>query len=265
MTYAPQAALAFIEGRRAARGFADFPGTFPTTLDEAYAIQAAATKGWGDDIAGWKVGRINGPLATSLGADRFAGPIFAGTIAQAVDGQAPFPMIAAGFGAFEAELLVRIAADAPSDQLLWSVDEARALVGALHVGVEVAGSALSTIHALGPLASIAGFGNNMALIVGPAVTDWQSLSFDDVHCRTSMNGVDVKQAAASAIPGGPFTALAFLLEQTARMGHPLRAGQWVSTGAITGVHAVQIGERWRADFGPLGVIDCPIVQASPPA
>jgi 2-keto-4-pentenoate hydratase len=49
-------------------------------------------------------------------------------------------------------------------------------------------------------------------------------------------------------PGGPFESLRFLLGSSARRGRPLRAGDWVSTGAITGVHDIAAGQTARVVF-----------------
>ena len=48
---------------------------------------------------------------------------------------------------------------------------------------------------------------------------------------------------------GPFGAVRFLFELAASRGLPLAAGQWVSTGAVTGVHEVAVGAEVVAAFG----------------
>ena len=67
----------FLAARRAAAGLDDYPGDFPATLDEAYAIQDEAIARWGRPVIGWKVGRVPPPLIERFGTDRLAGPIFA--------------------------------------------------------------------------------------------------------------------------------------------------------------------------------------------
>jgi 2-keto-4-pentenoate hydratase len=49
-------------------------------------------------------------------------------------------------------------------------------------------------------------------------------------------------------PGGPFESLRFLLALNARRGRPLRSGDFVSAGAITGVHEIRVGQSARAVF-----------------
>ncbi|PZU57637.1 MAG: 2-keto-4-pentenoate hydratase [Sphingobium sp.] len=255
-------ARTFIEKRRAADGFADFPGPLPTDLEEAYAIQTEAIGGWTDAIAGWKVGRLSPDLAARFGAERFIGPIFARTV-DVIDGVADFPVCTGGFGAFEAEILIRLAKDVTPEARSWSVADALPFVGPAHIGIEVAGSPLASINDLGSLASIAGFGNNAALLVGPAIADWTTLSADQISCRTTIDGVMIREALASALPGGPMAGFAFALQQAGALGIPLKAGQWISTGAVTGVHPVTIGQDCEADFGALGMVRCRTVAARP--
>jgi 2-keto-4-pentenoate hydratase len=64
------------------------------------------------------------------------------------------------------------------------------------------------------------------------------------------------------MPGGPLESFRFLLEACARRGRPLRAGQLVSTGAITGVHEIRSGQSARVSFGRYGDLHCRAVPAA---
>ena len=44
----------FLAARRAAAGLESYPGDFPATLDDAYAIQDEAIASWGRPVIGWK-------------------------------------------------------------------------------------------------------------------------------------------------------------------------------------------------------------------
>lgn len=241
------AAARFVAGRRSAAGFDDFPGTLPGELASAYAIQAAATAAWADDVAGWKVARIPPALEERLGAGRFIGPVFAGTVVNFDGGALSFPVIPGGFGAVEAEFVVRIAADAPADKLEYSPAEAGAFIAAVHAGIEIAGSPLSTVQALGPLASVSTFGNNIGLVVGPEISGGAE-ALDGLRSEVVIDGQSVGVGSVANIPGGVAAAVAFALGVAARLGRPLLAGQWVSTGALSGVHAITIGQQARVGF-----------------
>ena len=56
----------FLAARRAAAGLDAYPGDFPATLDEAYAIQDAAIASWGRPVIGWKVGRVHPPSGRAI-------------------------------------------------------------------------------------------------------------------------------------------------------------------------------------------------------
>ena len=162
---------------------------------------------------------------------------------------------------FEAELMVSAAADAPADKREWTAQEAFALVGAMNVGIEVAGSPLAPINDLGSLATIAGFGNNNGLIVGAEIVDWREWDWRSLICAVSIDGETIAEASAAAVPGGPLEVFAFALGEAARQGHPIRRGNIVSTGAITGMHVVKIGQRCGATFRGVDVIDCEVTPA----
>jgi len=250
-------AAAFVAARRDATPFHEFPGDVPRTLEDAYAIQRAAINQWSDRVAGWKVGRITGDLETDLGVNRFVGPIFAGTImAASPSRECRFPVFADGFAALEVEIVAVIGRDQPAGQQTFSIAEARAEVTALHLGIEVAGSPLSSINDRGPLASIAGFGNNNGLIIGHRMAGGTSRGDDALAAVARIDGEVVGEGTAGRLPGGLWESVAFALGQASRLGLPLRAGDVVSTGALTGVHAVQAGQYCEADFGTDGLLRC---------
>jgi hypothetical protein len=135
-----QVAARFVEARRAAKGFRDFPGgAMPPDLEAAYRVQSIAIAAWGDRGS--------------------SGPIFADSNAEAAATN-DFPMTADGSALFEAEVVIVTKADARADKTDWTAEEAAELISAVHVGIEIAGSPLETINDLDPVASIAGFGNN---------------------------------------------------------------------------------------------------------
>ena len=76
------------------------------------------------------------------------------------------PVFDGGFAAVEAELVIRVGADAPADKTDWTIDEAHRFVGELCIGIEVASSPLATLNDLGPGAVISDFGNNWGIVVG---------------------------------------------------------------------------------------------------
>jgi 2-keto-4-pentenoate hydratase len=253
----------FLAARRAAAGLADYPGEFPSTLDDAYAIQDEAIARWERPVVGWKVGRVPPGLIDRYGTDRLAGPIFEEVPAPADGALVPMPVFAEGFAAGEAEFLLRIGSTPSSEKLAYSLEEAADLIDAVHAGIEIASSPLGRINELGPVAVISDFGNNNGLVIGPQVTDWRWSDFADWEVTTSVDSEPVGRGSASAFPDGPIGAARFLFELMARRGIALRPGQWISSGAVTGVHAARPGQRIEARFGEDIKVACRLVAAKP--
>lgn len=241
-----------------------YPGSRPPTLEAGYAVQDAAIALWPSRIMGWKVGRIPDEWAARMGEERLVGPIFEASI-RIADAGAPavFPAISGGFAAVEAEFVFRIGRDAPRGKIAWTDEEALGHVDALHIGVELAGSPLPDINDLGPAVVVSDFGNNAGLIVGPAIRDWRRVLDEDMVCACEVDGSLAGRGSASGIHGGLAAALRFALARCARRGMPLLAGQWVSTGAATGIHEVRSGQRARALFDGVGAIEVRVATAQP--
>jgi 2-keto-4-pentenoate hydratase len=253
-------ARCFVTARQNAESLAKFPGTIPLDLDTAYLCQDLAIKAWPNRLIGWKVGMIAPPLRPIFKADYLAGAIFEAGLRNAGK-RVEFPVFVGGFAAVEAEFVLRIVQDAPAGKFDWTAPEARALVGAMHIGIETAGSPLATINELGPTVIAADFGNNAGLILGPEVGDWAKRPLDSLRVVTNIDAKIVGRGDAGFLPQGPIGALQFLAGQAAKMDRPLQAGMLVSTGAVTGVHDIHVGQSAVADFGAHGRISCFAVAA----
>lgn len=255
-------ARAFVDARRSGRALPTYPGTPPDSLEAAYVIQDAAIALVPDAIAGWKLGRIPPPLDARFGAGRLAGPIFAASVHPA-GGVTEFPLIEGGFGAVEAEYLL-LMAETPALRSGWTAEDATRLVSQVRVGVEIAGSPFPGINDHGPAVTASDFGNNAGLIVGSEIhLDWagRADALSELTCSLRIDGETVGSGGAASIPGGPFDSLAFLLNVLSQRGLRPQAGQWISTGAATGVHRIAVGQTAEADFGPHGIIACRAIRA----
>jgi 2-keto-4-pentenoate hydratase len=245
----------FVEARQAGLALPDFPGPLPASLDEGYRTQDAAIDLWPDEVAGWKIGKVPPAVQAEVGATRLAGPIFRANVQTPAAGQAGgFGVIPGGFAAVEAEVVVRVARDAPPDKLDWTPDEAAAYAAAYLIGCEFAGSPLATINELGPRVVVSDFGNNAGLVLGPEIEGGRDRAPESLACRTLVNGVEVGAGSAANLEGGPLGCFAWMLGHAARRGRPLRAGALITTGQLTGIHDVAPGDQAVVDFGPLGQV-----------
>lgn len=254
---AEEIARAFVDARHAGSALADYPGALPRSLDEAYRIQERAIGMFGDRIAGWKVGRIPDPLVATFGTDRLAGPIFADGVVHAGEGSTPeMPVFADGFAAAEAEFLLRLGALPASFDRDWTNDAVAAHVDQIRVGIEVASSPFPGINEHGPAVTISDFGNNNGLVIGAALAS--DSGFLDWPVTLTIDGIEAGAATAATMLDGPFGAVRFLFELARDRGLPLAAGQWISTGAVTGVHPVRPGAEVVARFGTGYRVQCRI-------
>ena len=263
----PQAAAlaiarVFIAARRSATPVPEFPGPLPLDMASGYAVQEAAIGLWDDSVAGWKVGLVPPAEQARLGTNRLSGPVFSRKVSHAGAAPTRLAAIHGGFAAIEVELVASMGTDAPPDKTHWTVAEAAAMVGAWHLGLEFAASPLATINDLGATVVISDFGNNSGLVVGPRVDTALLSEPARLMCRATIDAREVGSASAAAIPGGPLEALRFLLGHLAERGRPLRAGQWVTTGAVTGVHRIFPGQNGSAELVGCGRIEVTVGTAT---
>lgn len=251
-------ARSFVEARRAARGLPDYPGTVPTDLATGYKIQDAALALVEEPVAGWKVGRVNPPLG---GIDRLAGPIFADAVFEAAAEPIAMPVFADGFAAAEAEFLLRIGPDFDPAKRRYTMAEAAAAIDAVHAGIEIASSPFPGINALGAPVTVSDFGNNNGLVIGPEIEGAGAVRFDDWLVELLINGEPIGRDTTANMLDGPVGAARFLFEALAERGIALRPGQWISSGAVTGVHPVEVGDHVVARFNSTLTVECTIKPA----
>ena len=259
---AASVARRFVDARLRAEGLADYPGVLPASLDDAYAIQDAAIAEWAQPVLGWKVGRILSPLSERYASDRLAGPIF--NVFHAGKGSfCDMAVFGQGFAAAEAEFVLRIGAKLQEGKIQYTLAEAAELIDAVHVGIEIASSPLRPINDLGPTAIVSDFGNNNGLVIGPQIPDWRESGFEEWDVMTSIDGIEKGRGQASSFANGALGSARFLFELMARRGILLQAGQWISSGAVTGVHDVRPGQTAMVRFDRWYELNCRAVAAEP--
>jgi 2-keto-4-pentenoate hydratase len=253
----------FLSARRLATGLPEYPGQVPTSLEQAYAIQDAAMAGWGRPAIGWKVGRINPPLSQRYGADRLAGPMFDARMAKDDGSLVDMPVFDQGSAAAEAEFLLRVGRSPETGRREFSLGEAAELIDAVHVGIEIASSPLVDINGIGPTAVISDFGNNNGVLIGPAIPNWRESGLEDWDVTTLIDGQVVGTGRGSAFPDGVIGSARFLFELLAERRIRIEAGQWISSGAVTGVHDAHAGQLVEAKFKDGLAVRCRLIPANP--
>lgn len=225
----------------------EFPGIMPETLEAAYAVQARSIEKWNDKVTGWKVGGVPAAYLDRFSDKRLVGPIFAKNTVYSKEGATSVMQVFDGFAAVEGEFVFCIGATPQQDTL--------------HIGVEIASSPLHEINDMGPIAVICDFGNNRGLIVGPEIENWQTLNPEPFEVKTEIDGEIVGTKIINPFPGDGIEALAFMRDHAIKNDMPLPVGTYVSSGAITGVHATKAGAKSTVDFGPFGILKIELVPA----
>jgi 2-keto-4-pentenoate hydratase len=232
-------ARAFVKARQENRVLMRYPnGRMPASLDEAYRIQEAAMAIDGRAPLGWKVGRVASSLASEFGNDRLAGPIFSLIDGSKADGEPPIMPVLSGFAAVEGELLARIA---PNASVAIAQRDDRAMIDALHLGIEIASSPFPEINGHGPAVTISDFGNNYGAVLGPNLIHHPLVDLFAAEMSLLVDGDIIGTGRPQDVLDGPFGAVRFVIEHVHRRGLGDPGGLWVSCGAVTGVHPVQAG------------------------
>ena len=108
----------------------------------------------------------------------------------------------------------------------YTMAEARALIDAVHVGIEIASSPFPGINRHGPAVTVSDFGNNNGLIVGIEADGWREGDINAWPITLSIDGEVVGSARAATMLDGPFGAARFLFEHLARRTIAVPVGTW---------------------------------------
>ena len=250
---APDPVAALLDARLSGRALPEFPAPVPATLAEAYAVQQRLTASLGAPVLGWKVGRIPPALIDVLGAERVAGPVL--RLAEPGDKPGDAFVFAGGAGAIEAEVMLRLRA--VPDRRVTGAGDGAEWIDDIRAGFEVASSPAPDVHAHAPYGIIADIGINNGLLLGPRLS---IDDFDELIVETKIDDVTVGTGRAIDVLDGPWGSLDFLIDLHRRGVVELSPGQWISAGAITGVHPINIGQTATASFGAAAHIVCTAIK-----
>jgi 2-keto-4-pentenoate hydratase len=88
------------------------------------------------------------------------------------------------------------------------------------------------------------------------LVDVTSVDLPAVEATLSAGGRWLASGRGAKVMGNPLAAVAWLSGHQVERGRPLRTGDIILTGSLTGHHPVPPGDsRFEADFGPLGKVN----------
>jgi 2-keto-4-pentenoate hydratase len=155
----------------------------------------------------------------------------------------------------EVEYMARLGHDLPPRSEPYAQGEIAAAVHSLHPGIEIAECRFVADAAFPPLTAILADGSGSgSLVYGAAIADWRARDIVSQEVVLRVNGVERRRGTARAALDHPLVPLTWLANELSRTGIGLKAGQFVSTGTLTGMLLARGGEEHVADFGPFGSV-----------
>ena len=216
------------------------------TPQEAYAVQDATLAQIGP-IGGWKVG-ASGPTAEPGCSPLPARCLMAsGAILQGA------PWVLRGV---EVEVALRLRRDLDPQGRLLSAEELVTAFDAVLPVIEVVESRLADREASGPLAQMADLMSHGALVLGaPSSVLPAQVDLRTVDAHLAFNGHMVATTHGGNPAADIWRLVAWLALHCAQRGHPLRAGQIITTGSFTGMLQAPAGALVQAKLAGIGPIE----------
>lgn len=230
------------------------PELAPVDPAAAYAIadRAAAALGW--EVVGWKIAAFKAEMQAALRTDApIYGRVFKPFVATSphtvehATQSSPIP---------EAEFVARLGQDLPPREAPYGDAEVAGAIATMHPGIELAECRFIHDDAFPPLPAILADGaGSGGLVIGPAIADWRERDLAAQEVVLSSNGRERRRGSAGASLGHPAAPVVWLANELSRRRIGLYAGQYISTGTLTGMLRPKPGETFVADFGPFGQVE----------
>lgn len=220
--------------------------TLPAKVSDAFAVQDATMAHLGI-TGGWKVGAKDSteePLCAPLPAS--------GLLPSGVSLTDPQWVLRG----VEVEVALRLGRDlAPGGKLLSPQELAAAFDAVLPV-IEVVETRLANWNDADPLTKLADLQSHGALIMGaPSALEPARLDLETVEASLNFDGKQVANTRGGNPAKDLWRMLAWLALHCEQRGHPLRAGQIVTTGSCTGMLLASAGMHVRAELAGIGQVE----------
>jgi 2-keto-4-pentenoate hydratase len=226
----------------------------PISRADGYAVQAALQSLSGDALSGWKIAATSPAGQSHIGVD---GPLAGRLLASRVRPSASTLALAGNqMRVAEPEFAFRMARDLLPRSEPYAMEEVLACVLTLHPALEVPDSRYEDFARVGAAQLIADNACAHYFVLGePAATDWRRLDLAGHRVQAEVAGRFTREGRGANVLGDPRTALTWLANELRELGVGLRSGQVVTTGTCMTPLELQPGDRVRADFGALGVVE----------
>jgi 2-keto-4-pentenoate hydratase len=224
------------------------------TVADAYRVQQATVSASGSTVAGWKV-------ALPPDGETIAAPILALDVVRTGGSSERLDQLRSGV---ELEIAFRIDRALPARPPEgYGVDEAMAAIGAALPAFELLASRLPDGFASPRVQLVADCLGNGGAVLGSPREGWRNVDFTAIGVEVIIDGQSIITKRGGNPVGNPVRAVAALAEHLHRQGLTLEPGQFVMTGAYTGVHHLRPGQRIEGrfeGFAPVSFVVPPHMQ-----
>jgi 2-oxo-hept-3-ene-1,7-dioate hydratase len=238
----------------------DHPGM---TIDDAYAVQRAwidLKVGRGARVRGRKIGLTSRAMQQAMKIDE---PDY-GVLLDDMFFESGAKIRAAAFTDPRIEVELAFVLRAPLAGEHVTLDDALAATEYVVPALELIAARTHRVdpetgRARGVLDTISDNAANAGVIVARERVAPDAVDLRWVAALLYQNGSIEESGVAAAVLDHPANGLVWLARRLARHGEGLAAGDFVLAGSFTRPVAVSAGDVIRADYGPLGAIECTFV------
>jgi len=222
----------------------------PRSLDEGYAIQDLMAARCGQKTAGWKIAATSEAGQRHIGvSEPLAGRLFADFILPDGARRDAGPM---HMRVVEAEFAFRFGRDLPPRGSPYDVEEVMAGAVGLHLAIELPDARFERFAEIGPPSIAADDAFAAWYILGPQIANWRRLDLPAQPVRATRNGRPAGEGSGANALGDPRLALAWLVNERAKRGDGVKAGEVVITGTCLKPVEIEPGDHVIIEFPGLG-------------
>lgn len=246
-----RAAVLLAQARQSRRSLAGLPRVCqPKSLEDAYLIQERLVAILGTRTVGWFCGASSREIQRMIGLQ---GPYCARVLAPSLHaGPALLAMAEHPVLAWECEFGFRLRHSLPPRLRPYDRVEVIEAIAAFHPVLEVVTSRYERWREQPPLCRLADNGGDGSIVCGEAVENWYEHDLATVTVELTVNGTTIRRGRGNEAMGDPLQAMTWLVNAVNARGATLHAGDFCSTGTVTGIHLGTHDDVATANFAGLG-------------
>lgn len=121
--------------------------------------------------------------------------------------------------------------------------------------IEVVDTRLAFLETCHPMMKLADNQSNAGLVYGAAVTDWQDLNLTNPGHKFTSGGQLVSDGPGTVPGGSAFEILEGFVKVAGDHCGGLQVGQFLTTGALSGLHWIEKGQTVHGEIDGLGSVE----------